>query len=293
MDRLQKKCLIASLVTHVFLLLLVVMGAAFFVPSRKSSELPLFRVVPRKFIDDALSGGGGNPKIAPSVAQQMGETLVPQPPTPQPVVQPLAPKPQKPVEPPPVKKAEPITPAKKPTPRPKDTAKKPTVTTPSKPAPLDLKPTVRKSTDLAKQQREAEARKVAETGKQLARELSKARESLREGFQSGTVVDYGGPGGEAYVNYAQWVKTVYEEAWDVPSDLMDEDSAAKVTVTIARSGHVMSARIERRSGNSTLDKSVQRALDKVKFVEKFPEGSKEEQRTFTINFNLKAKRLTG
>jgi protein TonB len=292
MDRLQKKCLVASLVTHVLLLFLLVMGAAFFVPSRKSSDLPLFRVVPRKFVDDALSGGGGNPKIAPSDAQQKGETLVPQPAPPPPERTP-APKPQKPVEPPPVKKPELITPAKKPTPRLKETVKKPPETTPSKPAPLDLKPTTRKPTDLAKQQREAEARKVAETGKQLARELSKARESLREGFQSGTVVDIGGPGGEAYVNYAQWVKTVYEDAWVLPNDLLDEDSTAKVTVTIGRTGHVISARIERRSGNSILDKSVQRTLDKVKFVAPFPEGAKEEQRTFTINFNLQAKRLSG
>ena len=146
---------------------------------------------------------------------------------------------------------------------------------------------------MAKQQQEAEAKRAAEAGKQLAREMSKARESLMEGFQSGTKVEVSGPGGEAYVNYAQWVKTVYEDAWQIPSDLLDQDSTAKVIITIARSGDVLSARIERRSGNSTLDKSVQRALDKVKFVAPFPSGAKEEQRTFTINFNLKAKLLSG
>ena len=76
-------------------------------------------------------------------------------------------------------------------------------------------------------------------------------------------------------------------------DLMDESSTAKVSVTIAKSGHVISARIERRSGNSPLDRSVQRALDKVRFVAPFPAGALEEQRTFLINFNLKAKRLLG
>ena len=106
-------------------------------------------------------------------------------------------------------------------------------------------------------------------------------------------MEISGPGGEAFVNYAQWVKTVYEDAWVIPNDLLDEDSTAKVVITIARNGHVLSARIERRSGNSILDKSVQRTLDKVKFVAPFPEGSREEQRTFTINFNLQAKRLTG
>jgi TolA protein len=159
----------------------------------------------------------------------------------------------------------------------------------------------RKSTDVAKQQREAEAnqraaaeaRKAAEAGKQLAAEFGKVRESVAVGFKSGTKVEISGPGGEAYANYALMVKMVYEDAWQIPSDLQDEDSTAKVTVTIARSGDVLSARIERRSGNSVLDKSVQRALDRVKFVAKFPEGSKEEQRTFTINFNLKSKLLSG
>ena len=298
MNRLQKKCLVASMVMHGFLLFLLLLGSAFFVPSKKlPSDLPLFKVVPRRFVDDALSGGGGNPKVAPSDAQQKGETLVAQPPPPPPVVQPPAPKPQKPIEPPPVKKSEPVTPTKKPTPKLNESAKKPSEkpaeTTPSKAAPLELTPVTRKSTDLAKQQRETEAKRTAEAGKQLARELSKTRESLVEGFKSGTKVEVSGPGGEAYVNYAQWVKTVYEDAWQIPNDLLDEDSTAKVTVTIARSGDVLSARIERRSGNSTLDKSVQRTLDKVKFVAPFPEGAKEEQRTFTINFNLKAKLLSG
>jgi len=293
MNRLQKKCLVASLAMHGFLLLLLVLGSAFFVPGkRKSSDLPLFKVVPRRLVDDALSGGGGNPKIAPSDAQPKGETLLPQPPPPQPVVRPPAPQPQKPVELPTVKKPDPVTPTKTPAPKLKETAKKPSETAPSTPA-LELKPATRKSVDLAKQQREAEAKKAAEAGKRLATELSKARESLMEGFKSGTKVEIHGPGGEAYANYAQMVKMVYEDAWQIPSDLLDEDSTAKVTVTIARSGDVLSARIERRSGNSTLDKSVQRTLDKVKFVAPFPEGAKEEQRTFTINFNLKAKLLSG
>jgi hypothetical protein len=40
-----------------------------------------------------------------------------------------------------------------------------------------------------------------------------------------------------------------------------------------------------------VDKSVQRTLDRVTFIAPFPEGAKDKQRTYTINFNLKAKRL--
>ena len=115
-----------------------------------------------------------------------------------------------------------------------------------------------------------------------------------DGLTKGTVVDIRGPGGEAYANYAQWVKTVYEDAWDPADDLLDDESTAQVTVTILKNGDVITARITKRSGVSSLDKSVQRALDKVRTIGRpFPEGAKEDQRTFTINFNLKAKRLTG
>jgi hypothetical protein len=38
---------------------------------------------------------------------------------------------------------------------------------------------------------------------------------------------------------------------------------------------------------------VQRTLDRVTFVAPFPDGAKEKERTFIINFNLKAKRMLG
>jgi TonB family protein len=112
-------------------------------------------------------------------------------------------------------------------------------------------------------------------------------------LSSGTAVEVFGTGGEAYANYLQFVKTVYDEAWLVTPDLVNDDAAALVRVTIARSGHVVSSEIIRRSGNSTLDKSVQRALDKVKFVAPFPEKAREAERTFTIEFNLTTKRMAG
>ena len=116
---------------------------------------------------------------------------------------------------------------------------------------------------------------------------------MKAGFATGTTVDIGGPGGEAFANYADWVKTRYENDWRVPDSLMDDDSTAKVTVTIGRNGNVISARLQRRSGNSTLDQSVQRTLNAVKFIAPFPKGTTDEFRTFTINFNLKAKRSAG
>ncbi len=36
-----------------------------------------------------------------------------------------------------------------------------------------------------------------------------------------------------------------------------------------------------------------RTLDRVTFIAPFPDGSTEKQKTFIINFNLKAKRMLG
>ena len=79
MNRLEKKCFIASAGLHVFLFVLVIFGAAFLVPPDKTVARPPLRAVPTKLVDDALPGGGGSPKVAPSDAQMHGQTLVPQP----------------------------------------------------------------------------------------------------------------------------------------------------------------------------------------------------------------------
>ncbi|HTD87844.1 MAG TPA: energy transducer TonB [Candidatus Binatia bacterium] len=280
---------------HAFLALVLVVGSAFFIEKEKAQIVPRVRVVPTKLIDAALAGGGGNPKIAPSEDQQKGDTVKPLPPPPEPqkIVQ-TPPKPQPKLEP-----------RVEPKPEPKPEPVKPritpdnTVAARTKPEkekdfePLPLKPVVRSNKEKIDAQRAAETKERAAKADQLARKFGNVEQSLRSGFTQGTKVDVWGPGGEAYAGYDALVKAVYDDAWEVSDSLTDDDSTAKVKIVIARSGKVVSAYIDRRSGNSLLDKSVQRALDKVKFVAPFPEGSHDEQRTFTINFNLKAKRLLG
>jgi TonB family protein len=130
---------------------------------------------------------------------------------------------------------------------------------------------------------------------QAAQSLAKATRSLQAGFSSGTKVDVGGPGGEAYANYISLVQNAYDRAWIVQPDLEDDDSAAMVRVTISRTGRVIASRITRPSSNAMLNKSVQRALDKVESegFPPFPDFIRESERSFTIEFNLKAKRLLG
>lgn len=121
-------------------------------------------------------------------------------------------------------------------------------------------------------------------------------QSLRANLSSAASIDtnYGpGGGGPAYANYAQLVKSIYESAWLPPDDTANDDAITKVTVTIASDGTVVSARILRACGEAKVDSSVQRTLDRVRTIAPFPEGAKEKQRTYTINFNLKAKRALG
>ena len=277
---------------HAFLALLVLVGSAFFVNKERPHVVPKVRVVPTRLIDAALAGGGGNPKVAPSEDQQKGDTIKPLPPPPEPqkIVQ-APPKPEPKVEPPPKPEPVKVEPAK---PKPSPNSTVAARTKPEKSfEPLPLKRVTRSNKEKIQAQRNAEARERAAKAEQIAKKLGSVEQNLRSGFTKGTKVDVWGPGGEAYAGYDALVKAIYDDAWDVSDSLTDDDSTAKVKIVIARSGHVISAHIERRSGNSLLDKSVQRALDKVKFVAPFPEGSRDDQRTFTINFNLKAKRLRG
>lgn len=305
MSQLERKCFAASTGSHLLLVCLVVFGSAFFVSKRDKApaEYPKMRVVPTRMIDAALSGGGGDPTVKPSDELQKGAPDA----TPKP--QPEPPKPE-----PPKVTPQPVPPQPQPAPQPpRTTAKKsalPLVETKRPPKPdtksradtifADLKPTKRNDADKRKAQEKAaaEARERSERewksqNQKLARQIGSAVGELAQGFEKGTVVTAYGPGGAAYANYADWVHQVYDDAW-VMSDMMsDEELRVEVRVAIHRSGRIIDARVEKKSGNAALDRSVQNALDKVRTIKPFPEGSLDQQRTFIINFVPKFKRTIG
>lgn len=66
--------------------------------------------------------------------------------------------------------------------------------------------------------------------------------------------------------------------------------ATSISVTVLRNGTILSARITRRSGLHAMDRSIESVLRDVKQLPPFPENSRDEQRTFIIEFNLQAKR---
>jgi TonB family protein len=297
MNRLQQKCIIASGGFHLLLIVILVIGPAFLTSKSKSDNSPPLDIVPSIILDGVVPGGGNPHGTPPPPAP-----IVPQP---QPAVQP-APQPE-PVKPPePVKVREPqprpepieeVKPAK-PDPSSLETSndhkrKKPEVTTTPIVRRTDTNKTVK--THSTTPSADNEEWRMADARKRAADLIGATARSLRSDIAPGTTLEaFGlGGGGEVYASYDQVVQSIYWHAWIPPEDTASDAAITKATVTIESDGTVLSARIIKPSGDASVDRSVQRTLDRVTFIAPFPEGAKEKQRTYTINFNLKAKRLSG
>jgi TonB family protein len=116
--------------------------------------------------------------------------------------------------------------------------------------------------------------------------------NVQNKMSSGTVVEMPGPGGEAFINYADLIWTKYYQAWQRPED-HEVRSPVKVEIVVNRDGRIVSANIVSPSGDASMDKSVRQVLDRVRNLPPFPEGAKDPQRKFTIQFILKSKRSFG
>ncbi len=302
MNRLQRECLAASLVFHTGLLVLLVVGAGF-TSGRKTDtvEVPILTFFPDTLVDSPIVGGGNPPSQPPRQPPN-------QPPS-QPPAQPEAP-PPRPTEP---AKAEPavekdvsppkVAEAKR---APSASAPDPNLTSPTgeKPAPrhkieVNLKP-VEISAAEARAQREraaaaAQARRQAETQRLAERQRSRVAGvvgALEDNLSSGTTVSVPGTGGATYASYTSFVDLIYRRAWAPlkPRETGDTGASVLVRVVIARDGAVISDRITKRSGDAALDKSVQAALDRVRTIGRpFPDGAKDTQREFEIEFNLESR----
>jgi TonB family protein len=293
MDRLQKKCLIASTGVHLLLVLILLIGPGFLsAPPKLDDPARILEFIPSTLVDGPSRGGSPNagqmaPPAAPPQNDPVPEPPVPRPPQPEPEPkpEPAPPKEQvKPDKPDPEALPDPSKTARK---RPEVNLKE-IVRNPGKKA-----PTKNPADDAARK----EEQRLAGVRRDLASQLRGAAGSIGNRLSPGINIepgDYGpGEGGPAAMNYATYVIKVYEEAWIPPEDTDRDDAITKATVTIARDGSVTLARIIRASGDGRVDASVRRTLDRVKFIAPFPEGARDKERTYTINFNLRAKRATG
>lgn len=285
MDRLQKKCVVVSVGLHGLLAGSFLFGSAFLSPSTKLSDREVLDFVPVKTVDELLKGGG-NPN-APE-------------PQPQPVPQPQAPAPAPPPpKPAPAPQPEPVAP--KPS-VPQKAAEEPDFTKPAatrrvvvsdKKVTRTVNPRATEASpkDSAAEER-AQAKMIADARKKA---LAGALANVGNVASSSTAVELKGPGGGGvpYANFLDAVKSAYVRAWLVPDGVTDDSATALASVTIARDGSVVSASITRSSGNALVDASVQAVLKRVRYAAPLPDEAKENQRTVTITFNVKAARSLG
>lgn len=283
MNRLQKKCAIATAGVHLLLLLVLLIGPGFFERKEKPDDMQILDVIPANAIDAAFNSGVKNatsPPPTPEVKPPQPQ-VAPHPPVPQPkVAQKPTPEPEpEKVKPPEKLSKDDLAPIDK-EPKPKQPHK----------VEVSLKPVVKvvsktnQTTRDDSQERQAKAR---------AKALDNVLRNLKSNLSSGTTIDMPGNSSVAYANYAQIVKSIYDQAWTPPDDLANADENVKVHIVISSDGSVVSARITDPSGDKKLDNSVQRVLDRVRFIAPFPEGTKDRERSYDINFNPKTKQMLG
>jgi TonB family protein len=283
MNRLQKKCLIAAAGTHL-LIVVVVLCSGFITSKPKVDDSQVLDVIPENLVDAAVNSGVKGAKPPPPTP--IVKLPEPPPPTPEP------PKPM--VNPPP--KPEPITPPEDLKPEIKPEIEKPKpkahVVTPNMSVAKHDKPKVVDNSAAEAKEAAKEAKRVRDARIKAIRE---AANSIRENTAAVTTTVFGPTGDSttAVANYANVVKSVYTQAWIPPEDTASDDANVKVSVTIANDGRVISAHIIDRSGDTSVDRSVQKTLDRVHDIAPFPDGSTDRERTYIINFNLKAKRMLG
>lgn len=293
MNRLQKKCFIAVAGTHL-LAVVVLLCSGFVTSTPKPDDSQVLDVIPANIIDAAFRSGSRTAAVPPPQPQPQPQIQPPQPPPPQPQPQPEPPKPAPPKPAEPTRQPDAVTP--------QEHADIPI----EKPKPhridVDLKPVVRKSTEAddrqARAAAEAEAQAKAQKAAQRARDarlraIRSAANTIREKSSSAMEVDLPGDSTQAYADYASVVKTVYTDAWNLPDSVANDDETVKVSVTIANNGRVIDAHIIEHCGDAPVDASVQRALDRVRQLEPFPDGATDKERTYTIYFQPKIKRMLG
>ena len=288
MTRLQRKCLIAVTGTHL-LLVVALLCSGFIQPKPKPDNTQLLDVIPARAVDAALQSGVRDAKPPPPAPP------APKPPEPQAHPTPEPPKPVvTQVEPP-----KPLAPTEPEVVKPDHSEPKPKP--PKHEVKADLTPVVHKmTTQPDNSEAEARAEKAAERAAEKearrlhdekVRTLTNIARSIRDNASAPTTVEFA-PGSStvAYANYASIVLSIYTREWILPDTAANDEAIVKVSVTIARDGRVTDAHIIGPSGDASVDASVRRTLDRVTFIQEFPDDATDKERTYIINFNLKAKR---
>ena len=263
MSRLKRSCVVGSVVFHTLILAMLVLGPMLL--AKREEKVRVIDLVPSEVIDKLLA------PAAPVAA----------PPAPAPP-KPKQPEPKK-VQPKPKPKPKPI--LLKPKPKPKPILLKPKKITPKpKPKPKPIPPKPKIKVNLNSNVRKPDAQKK-ESQKEAAKRQT-ALNKLQTKLSGRTSVNV--PLGRyASANYESLIRRKYMDATIHPGAISG-DPVVKVRLVIARNGRILSARVTGKSGVASWDRSVQKALDRVKFIKPFPESMKGSQQTFNLNFNSRS-----
>ena len=249
MGRLKRSCVVGSVVFHILILAMLVLGPMLL--AKRDETVRVIDLVSSDVIDKLL---------APAA----------------PVAPPPAPAPPKPTPPKPEPKKI------QPKPKPKPILPKPKIITPKpKPKPkikVNLNSNVRKP-DARNTKAQKQAAKQREA---LNRSLNKLDTKLSDRTAVNVPL-----GRYASANYESLIRRKYMDATIHPGAISG-DPVVKVRLVIARSGRVLSASITGQSGVTSWDRAVQKTLDRVKFIKPFPESMKGAQQTFNLNFNSRS-----
>ncbi|MGB0586817.1 MAG: TonB family protein [Limisphaerales bacterium] len=270
MTRLLKKCIFLSIGLHVLVAALLIAVAAFFI-TKPEKVAPTLSMIAPEVLDNLLNPQSApvQPRVTPTPPQPpVQRNRVPEPPTPRPPKK-VAPVPT----PAPPKK---VTPIKKTTP-PKSTPAK-------KRPPIKINASTKTVNGGGSTSRSPVAPPIRPSVNTEG--LGKTVKNLRTQLSAGIKVNVSGANAAAFTSYAQYVVSVYRRTWEplIPKTLA-RSRVAVVSVTVDRTGKVISARVVRKTGDAALDRSVQSALDRVRSIGKpFPSGSNDSKRTFTLDF---------
>jgi len=254
MGRLKRSCVVGSVVFHALILAMLVLGPMLL--AKREEKVRVIDLVPSEVIDKLLAPAA---PVAPPPALAPPKPKQPEPkkvqPKPKPKPKPIPPKQKK------------ITPKPKPKPKPKLAPPKPKIK-------VNLNSNVRKP-DAQKKESQKEAAKRQAALNKLQTKLS-GRTSVNVPL-----------GRYASANYESLIRRKYMDATIHPGAISG-DPIVKVRLVIARNGRILSARVTGKSGVASWDRSVQKALDRVKFIKPFPESMKGSQQTFNLNFNSRS-----
>ena len=274
MNRVQKKCVIATAGLHLLLLTILLVGPAFYNPQPKVDKALVLEMISPNVIDGPSTG---RPDVTPPAPAPPVALPPPQPAPPTPQVQTPPPTPPKPVEPKPTiseRLKELFNPAPKPE--------------PVKPAPTEAKPEHKIQPNLTPVVRTPPKTSTVNSKPDNSKAINSALQNLRQKLSPGVVVDVPGASTVAYSSYKDALATIYYNAWVTPEGVANDEADTIVKIIVAKNGTVVSSRIVTPSGNAKIDDSVRRTLNRVSSLAPLPDQSKPEQE-FTLDFNLKTK----